>query len=82
MRPQSGTGQQVAITLTIVGHADGDIDPGPVERTRQRTRDIAIEGDFLIVAIEEDSDPAFAVSVEPDHRHFGRLGTIAIGLNV
>ena len=40
------------------------------------------EGDFLIVAIEEDSDPAFAESVEPDHRHLGRLGTIAIGLKV
>ena len=64
MRPQFCASQQVAVTFTLIDHPNRDIDPCPVEWTRQRIRDVAMKRNFLHVAIEKNDDPALAESVK------------------
>ena len=88
MRPQFRTRQQVTGALAVIGHSDRNIDPHPIERTRQCFDDIAVEGDLVQVAVKENRNPAIAEPVEANRpaagprAHFGRVGTIAIGIKV
>ena len=88
MRPQPLAGQEITDPLAVVSHADGNVDRSAVEPGGERLGNVAAEADFVNVAVEEHGDPALAVSIEAEHPgaglrvHFGRLGTIAIGLKV
>src|ERR1700742_4087010 len=66
VRPQLLTRQSVTGALAVLGHADGDIDRGAVERARQRGRDVAMKRDRPLIAVDDDGDPAFRESVEAD----------------
>jgi hypothetical protein len=74
--------------LAVICHANGNVDGRAVEPDGERLCNVAAEPDFAMAAVEEYGDPALAVSIEaerPDagvRAHFGRLGTIAIGLKV
>jgi hypothetical protein len=88
MRPQPLAGQEIAGPLTVVSHADGNVDCSAVKPDGERIGDVATETDFVNIAIKKYGDPALAVSIEAERpaaglrAHFGRLGTIAIGLKV
>src|SRR5262245_485053 len=69
MRAESLTREPITSTLAVIGHADRDIDPGAIERARQRVHNISVEGDCLPVVIEADGDPALAESVEAEGPH-------------
>src|SRR5215469_8795393 len=45
VRPQFFTREQIAGALAVVGHADGNIDPGAVEPVTQSVRDVGMKGD-------------------------------------
>ena len=88
MRPQPLSGQEIADPFAVVSHADGNVDCSAVKPGGERIGDVATETDFVNTAVKEHGDPAPAVSIETErpaaglHAHFGRLGTIAIGLKV
>ncbi|MGY4171397.1 hypothetical protein ACVIM8_005470 [Bradyrhizobium sp. USDA 4529] len=66
VRAQSYAREKVAIALAVIGHADRDIDPGAIERTRKRVRDVAVKENRTPVAVDGDGDPALGKPVEAD----------------
>ena len=44
MRPQPLAGEQIAGSLAVVGHADGNVDRSAIEASGQRTGNVAAEG--------------------------------------
>jgi hypothetical protein len=80
--------QQITRPLSVICHADGNVDGRAVEPGGERLGNVAAEADFAKVAIKAYGDPALAVSIEAERpdvgvtAHLGRLGTIAIGLKV
>src|SRR5262249_38285839 len=66
VRSQSFARETIAGALAVVGHADGNVDAGTVEPTAQRVGNICMKGDRSLVAVDDDSDPAFRESVEAD----------------
>ena len=69
MRPQFRARQQIAAALAVIGHSNWNINSCPLEWAGQSLRDVAMEGYLLPVAIQENGDPAFAVSVEANCPH-------------
>ena len=88
MRPQSLTREQITSSLAVIGHADRNVDRRAIEADGQRVRNIVTEPDFVKIAIEENRHPAIAEPVEANRPaaglrvHFGRVGTIAMGMKV
>src|SRR4029453_3349082 len=69
MGPQLRARQQIAVALAVVGHSDRNIDPCPVERAGQSLCGVGMKGDFLPIAVQENGDPALAVSVQAEGPH-------------
>src|SRR5262249_13902892 len=68
-RPQHLAGQEIAGALAVAGHADRNVDRGPIKRKGQRVCDIAMEGDPAMLTIQENGDPAFAEAIEAERPH-------------
>ena len=64
--PQLLSREPIAGTLAVLHHADGNIDPGTVEPTGKRGGNIAMEGDRLLITVQDDGNPAARKSVEAD----------------
>ena len=81
-------GEEVTDPLAVVSHAYGNVDRSAIEPGGERLGNVAAELDLANVAVKEHGDPALAVSIEAERpgaglrAHFGRPGTIAIGLKV
>ena len=88
MWPQSLASEQIAGPFAILGHADRNVDRSAIKANGQRARNVVTKSDLVKVAVEENRNPAIAKPVEANrsaagpHAHFGRVGTIAIGMKV
>src|ERR1700740_3102128 len=66
MRPHAAACKDIAGPITVLGHADGDINARPVERAAQCIGNIGMEGDRPLVAVQNDGNPALPEPVEAD----------------
>src|SRR5207245_2858435 len=69
MRPQLLAGEQIAGSLAVVGHADGNVDRNAIEERGQRGGNVAAEPDLVTVAVKTYGDPALAEPVEAERPH-------------
>ena len=82
MRPQPFAGEPIASAFAVIGHPNGNVDRRAIEADRQRVGNVAAKPDLVNVAVEQHCDPALAEPVKAERPHFGRVGTIAIGMKV
>src|SRR6185369_10283895 len=69
MRPQLLAGEKIAGPLTVIGHADGNVDRSAIEAGGERIGNVAAEPDLVKAAVKAYGDPALAESVEADRPH-------------
>src|SRR5690242_9331559 len=69
MRMQPVSREPVTEAISVVAHADRNIDGGGIKLAGQGAGDIGVKTDLRHVAIDQNSDPSSSEPVEADRPH-------------